>query len=88
MKWSLNEREPINFYEFVRKFVVQFPKAKPIMKRHLSFSREQAKEILKPLPEIVTDEKYRLTRERLDFMLDLIFKRKKLLEETLERCGL
>ena len=87
MKWSLNEREPINFYEFVRKFVVQFPKAKPIMERHLSFSREQAKETLVPLPEMVADKRCRLTRKRLDFMLDLIFKRKKLLGETLEQCG-
>lgn len=84
MKWSLDEREPINFYEFIGKFVVQFPEAKLIMKEHLNFSREQAEEILKSLPEMVSDGKYRLTRERLDFMLCLIFKRKELLEQTLK----
>ena len=86
MKWSLDEPDPINFYAFVEKLIVQSPEVKPIIEQHLSFSRQQAEEILTPLLDMVTDERHRLTGKRLDFILDLIVKRKALLEEMLARC--
>lgn len=83
MKWSLDEKEPINFFDFVKKLIVQSPEIKPIIEKHLSFFRPQVEEILVPLLEMVTDERHRLTEARLDFMLDLILQRKALLEEVL-----
>ncbi len=83
MKWSLDEEEQLNFYEFIKKFIIEFPQTKPIIARRLSFSYHQIEEVLLPLVEAVSDPEYKLTRKRLDFVLKLIFERKRILEETL-----
>ena len=83
MKWSLEEDEQLRFYEFVKKFAVAFPQIRPIIVECLSFSREQVEDVLTPLVDAVDDPKFKLTQERLDFILRLIFGRKKILEETL-----
>ena len=84
MKWSLDEEGQLNFYEFMKKFAIDFPQVKLVMANHLSFTYEQVEEVLAPLVEAVSDPKYKLTRKRLDFVLKLIFSRKRILEETLE----
>ncbi len=84
MKWSLDEGKQFNFYEFMKRFVIEFPQVKPIMANHLSFTYKQVEEVLAPLVEAVSDPVYKLTRKRLDFILKLIFERKRILEETLE----
>jgi len=84
MKWSLDEEEQLNFYDFMKKFTMAFPEIKPIIARHLSFTYQQVEEVLAPLVEAVSDPEYKLTRKRLDFILNLIFGRKGILEETLE----
>ncbi len=84
MKWSLDEGKQLNFYEFMKKFAIEFPQVKPIMTNHLSFTYEQVEKVLAPLVEAVSDPEYKLTRKRLDFVLKLIFERKRILEETLE----
>ena len=84
MKWSLDEEEVLNFYEFIKKFTVAFPQVKSIIAQHLSFTYQQVEEVLTPLVEAVSVSKYKLTRKRLDFVLKLIFSRKRILEETLE----
>ena len=84
MKWSLDEKRQLNFYEFMKKFTIDFPKTKPIIARHLSFTYQQVEEVLVPLVEAVSVPEYKLTRKRLDFVLKMIFKRKRILEETLE----
>jgi hypothetical protein len=54
------------------------------MANHLSFTYVQVEEVLAPLVEAVSDPEYKLTQKRLDFVLKLIFERKRILEETLE----
>jgi hypothetical protein len=83
MKWSLDEQEDCNFYDFMKKFVMEFPDTKPIIGRHLGFSQSQVEEILSPLAPAVSDTKYRLSQKRLRFIIEFIFRRKKLLEQTL-----
>jgi len=84
MKWSLDNDERLNFYEFMKEFTIEFPQIKPIIARHLIFTYQQVEEVLAPLVEAVSDTVYKLTRKRLDFILKLIFERKRILEETLE----
>ncbi|MHC4122302.1 MAG: HipA domain-containing protein [Planctomycetota bacterium] len=84
MKWSLEEEKVLNFYEFIKKFTVEFPQIKPIIAQRLSFTYQQVEEVLAPLVEAVSVPEHKLTRKRLDFMLKLIFERKRILEETLE----
>jgi len=84
MKWSLDEGKQLNFYEFMKKFTVEFPETKRIITQHLSFDYRQVEEVLAPLVGAVSDPKYKLTRKRLDFVLKMIFGRKRLLEEALK----
>ena len=84
MKWSLDEEGQLNFYEFMKKFTIEFPQVKTIMADHLSFTYDQVVEVLAPLVEAVSDPMYKLTRKRLDFVLKMIFGRKRLLEESLK----
>lgn len=83
MKWSLDEQEELNFYEFMKKFVLEFPDTKSIIAKHLAFSRDQVEEVMSPLVMAVSDKVYCLSRKRLCFMLKLVFRRKELLEKTL-----
>ncbi len=71
-------------YVLPERFAIEYPQVKPIMANHLSFTYEQVEEVLAPLVEAVSDPEYKLTRKRLDFVLKLIFNRKRILEETLE----
>ncbi len=84
MKWSLDERGQLNFYEFVRKFAIDFPQVKPIIANRLSFTYDQVEKVLSPLVDAISDPMYKLTQKRLDFILKMIIERKRLLEETLE----
>ncbi len=84
MKWSLTYND-LNYYDFMSKFILKFPASKNIINRYLCFDREQAEQILEPLCEIVSDQKYRLTPQRLKFMLDMVFRRKELLQKVLEK---
>ena len=68
----------------MNKFTMAFPQIKPIIAQHLSFTYQQVEEVLAPLVEAVSDPVYKLTQKRLEFVLKLIFVRKRILEETLE----
>lgn len=83
MKWSLDEQDNVNFYDFMKKFVLEFPDTKSIIGEHLSFSRLQVEEIMIPLVRAVSDTKYCLSEKRLYFIMELIFRRKELLEKVL-----
>ncbi|MBN1974073.1 MAG: hypothetical protein JW787_10575 [Sedimentisphaerales bacterium] len=83
MKWSLDQLDVINFYEFMKKFVLEFKDSKDIICKHLRFERSQVEEVMNPLVSAVTDNTYSLTQKRLHFIMELIFKRKKLLEKAL-----
>ena len=83
MKWSLDEQESINFYDFMKKFVLEFPDTKPIIGELLSFNQLQVEEVLSPLIDAVSDAKYRLTQKRLHLIIKFICRRKELLEKAL-----
>ncbi|MCP4712346.1 MAG: hypothetical protein GY869_27305 [Planctomycetes bacterium] len=83
MKWSLADEKPLNYYDFMARFVLQYPDSKAIISKHLCFERKEAEEILTPLCDMVDDCKYKLSPQRLSFMLDMIFRRKELLEKAL-----
>lgn len=83
MKWSLEDDSPLNFYEFMARFALKYPETRDIILKHLCFERTEIEEILTPLCSIVVDTKYALTPQRLEFMLDMIFRRKELLEKAL-----
>ena len=83
MKWSLDEKEDYNFYDFMKKFVLEFPDTKPIIGKHLNFSRSQVEEILTSLTIAISDSEYCLSQKRLDFIIEFIFRRKQLLEKAL-----
>jgi len=83
MKWSMDEQEALNFFDFMQKFVLEFPETKPIIIEHLNFSRAQVEEVINPLADAVSDTTYRLSRKRLNFIIELIFKRKELLKKAL-----
>ena len=83
MKWSLDKNETLNFYEFMQKFVLEFPDTMPIIVKHLDFNRSQVEEIMSPLVTAVSDSAYSLSQKRLHFIMELIFRRKELLEKAL-----
>jgi hypothetical protein len=83
MKWSLDENETLNFYEFMQKFILEFPDTRPIIVKHLDFNRSQVEEIMRPLVTAVPDSVYCLSQKRLHFIMELIFRRKELLEKAL-----
>lgn len=83
MKWSLNQDQDIRFYEFVKKFTVEFPETMAIMAKCLDFTYQQVEDALSPLVGAVSNAEYKLTSKRLEFILKLIFGRKRILEETL-----
>ncbi len=68
----------------MNKLVVDFPYIKPIISQRLSFNRTQIEEALYPLTDAVNNTEYRLTQTRLNFIVNLIWGRKKILEETLK----
>lgn len=84
MKWSLQEDSDLNFFQLMEKFVLHYPKSKPIIDKRLNFTRVQVEDILVPLCDLVTGSKFELTRPRIDFTIDMIFQRKLLLEKTLK----
>lgn len=83
MKWSLDENESFNFYDFMQKFVLEFPDTKSIIEKHLGFKQSQVEEIMSPLVTAIFDTNYCLSQKRLHFIMELIFRRKKLLEKAL-----
>lgn len=83
MKWSLDDQEALNFYAFMQKFVLEFPNSKSIISHKLGFSRSQVEEVMSPLLTEVTHDVYHLSSKRLNFIIDLIFMRKELLEKAL-----
>ena len=67
MKWSLDENEPLNFYEFMQKFVLEFPDTMSIIVKHLDFGRSQVEEIMSPLVTAVSDSEVLSKSEKTSF---------------------
>ena len=84
MKWSLGEGDLDNFFTFMEKFVMQNPDIKYIISECLDFCREEIEEAILPLCDLIDDGRYKLTHTRVEFTINLIMERKRLLEKTLE----
>lgn len=83
MRWSLNEPEDINFYDFMARFLDKYPEARCYLKKALAFNRVDIQDRLHPLTQIVVPEEYRLTPRRLGFTMDMLMRRKELLEKAI-----
>jgi len=83
MKWSIDGQETLNFFDFMQKFVLEFPETKPIISKHLNFNKAQVEEAISPLADAVSDATYCLSQKRLNFIIELIFERKELLKKAL-----
>lgn len=83
MKWSLEDMQPMNFFDFMKKLVSTYPETNPIVRSLLNFTEQQVREIWQPLVELIDDPIYALTQKRLDFTLKMLMVRRKLLENKL-----
>jgi hypothetical protein len=84
MRWSLGEEGDMNFFDFMRRFVREFPQTKDSILGRLQFTEAALRARLGGLPSIPVDEGCRLTPRRLDFTLTLVMKRAALLRRALE----
>jgi hypothetical protein len=84
MRWSLDEQGDMNFFDFMRRFVREFPQTKDSILGRLQFTEAALRARLGGLPSIPVDEGCRLTPRRLDFTLTLVMKRAALLRRALE----
>ena len=85
MRWSLDDEADVNFFEFMRRFVSEYPETRPIVTAMLRFTEGDLRTRLEPLVRLDVEEPARLTRRRLDFTIELIVKRTELLREAMER---
>lgn len=83
MRWSLNEPEDINFYDFMARFLDKYPEARCYVDKALAFNRVDIQDRLHPLTQIDVPEEYRLTPRRLGFTMDMLMRRKELLEKAI-----
>ena len=84
IKWNLNANEKqLNFYELVARFALKYSDTKDIIQECLSFGKQDVYDVLLPLCDLELDEEYRLGRARLDFMIEMVFNRKALLEKAI-----
>ena len=84
MQWSLDDTGDMNFFDFMRKFVREFPQTKGLILGKLQFNESDLRARLDGLPGIPVGGEWRLTPQRLDFTLKLVMKRVSLLKEALE----
>lgn len=86
MRWSLDEQGDMNFFDFMRRFVREFPQTRDSIARRLEFTEADLRARLGVLTEIPVSEGSRLTPRRLDFTLALIMQRVSLLKSALENA--
>ena len=84
MRWSLDEQGDMNFFDFMRRFVREFPETKDSIRGRLQFTEADLRTRLGGLPSIPVDEGCRLTERRLNFTLMLVMKRAAMLRRALE----
>lgn len=84
MRWSLDEQEDMNFFDFMRRFVREYPQTKDSILRRLQFTEADLRAKIGGLPSIPVAERWRLTPARLNFTLAMVMKRASLLRSALE----
>jgi hypothetical protein len=85
MRWDLTGAGPLNFFDFMRRFVSAYPESRATVLEGLGFTEESLRARLGPLVAIKVNEASRLTQCRLDFTLKLIMKRAELLRDAMEK---
>jgi hypothetical protein len=75
---------PLNFFDFMRRFVSTYPETRSAVLQGLGFTGDSLRARLEPLVAIKVDDASRLTQRRLDFTLKLIMKRVELLRDAME----
>ena len=86
MHWSLEDQSDMNFFDFMRKLVREFPQTRESIVSRLQFSEADLRARLGGLPSVPVAEGWRLTPRRLDFTLSLIMKRAALLRGAVEKA--
>ena len=85
MQWDLKDAGPLNFFDFMRRFVSTYPETRAGVLQGLGFTEESLRARLGPLVALEVDGASRLTQPRLDFTLKLIMKRVEFLQDALEK---
>ena len=85
MRWDLTTPDHVNFYEFLRKYVSEYPETSATIMTMLEFTEDDLRGRLEPLVDIAVENASRLTQRRLDLTLKLVMKRTELLRDALER---
>lgn len=83
MKWSLDEKEPMNFFQFMKRFVTEYPQVRERVQNITNFSQSELENRLYPLASLIDYPEYRLTEARLAFTIRLMMKRRELLQRAL-----
>jgi hypothetical protein len=83
MKWSLEEPKDMNFFEFMVRYVREYPETREDILIRLNFTENELRKRLFPLTQITVDEECRLTQSRLDLILSMTMKRKELLKQAI-----
>ena len=74
MKWALADKKKIGHFELLKKLVDIFPEAENYIKEKLAIDISEISNDISQLTEFAIDDaKYRLTKERADFITKLIF---------------
>ncbi len=84
MRWNLEESGDVTFYEFMGRFLKKFPEERESVAMALNFGRRSVEDRLSGLTHIAVPEDFRLTPQRLTFTIDLLMRRKELLEKAIE----
>lgn len=86
MRWSLEEQGDMSFFDFMGRFVREFPQTRDSIASRLEFTEDDLRARLVGLTSIPVGEGWRLTPQRLDFTLALIMQRVSLLKSALENA--
>ena len=85
MSWSLDTlQENINFFDFMRRFVSEYPETKDSIMSKLQFTENDIRNRIEPLTAIPAAAESGLTEKRLEFTLRLVMERTALLRNALD----
>lgn len=79
MEWGGAERADLDFFQFMRRFVCEFPETRAEVLRRTRFTGPDLRAVTEPLVGIPCASGSRLTRKRLDFTVELMLRRRDLL---------
>lgn len=84
MRWSLENQEDINFFDFMRRFVREYPETKELIVSKLQFTEDDIRNRIEPLAAIPRASESGLTENRIEFTLKMVMERTALLRDALK----